>query len=82
MARSEENPDYNIFQDAVRNMKNKDGFREVAFSSLVKKINKKDKMSERALLLTDKHLHKLHVKNFKPLRNPIPLQEVNSFLIK
>ncbi|XP_071512839.1 unconventional myosin ID isoform X2 [Panulirus ornatus] len=77
LASTKENPEAATFQTAVRNMRNKDGFREVLFSSLVRKINKKDKMAERALLLTDKQIYKLHSKTFKPLRSPIPILEVS-----
>nr|XP_045596095.1 unconventional myosin ID-like [Procambarus clarkii] len=77
LATTKENPEASTFESAVRNMRNKDGFREVLFSSLVRKINKKDKMAERAIMLTDKQIYKLHSKTFKPLRSPIPILEVS-----
>ncbi|XP_042216717.1 unconventional myosin ID-like [Homarus americanus] len=77
LATTKENPEASTFQSAVKNMRNKDGFREVLFSSLVRKINKKDKMAERAIMLTDKQIYKLHSKTFKPLRSPIPILEVS-----
>lgn len=42
----------------------------------MRKINKKDKMAERGMVVTDKHIYKLHSKTFKPLRSPIPILEV------
>lgn len=77
LASTKENPEAATFLSAVRNMRNKDGFREVLFSSLVRKINKKNKMAERAIMLTDKQIYKLHSKTFKPLRSPIPILEVS-----
>ncbi|KAG0729962.1 Myosin-IA [Chionoecetes opilio] len=81
LASTKENPEASTFQSALRNMRNKDGFREVLFSSLVRKINKKDKMAERGLVVTDKHIYKLHGKTFKPLRSPIPIVEVSGISV-
>ncbi|XP_064104605.1 unconventional myosin ID-like isoform X1 [Macrobrachium nipponense] len=81
LALAKENPSASNFQSAVRNMRNKDGFREVLFSSLIKKINKKNKSSERAILVTDRHIYKLHNKTFKPLRSPIPIVEVSGISV-
>lgn len=53
------------------------GLFQVLFSSMVRKINKKDKMAERSLVVTDRHIYKLHSKSFKPLRSPIPINEVS-----
>lgn len=55
---------------------------QVLFSSMVRKINKKDKMAERSLVVTDRHIYKLHSKNFKPLRSPIPINEVSGNSIR
>lgn len=81
LASTRENPDSSAFQSAVKNMRNKDGFREVLFSSLVRKINRNDKMSERAILVTDRQIYKLHSKTFKPLRSPIPILEVSGISV-
>ncbi|XP_045119957.1 unconventional myosin ID-like isoform X2 [Portunus trituberculatus] len=81
LASTKENPEASTFQSALRNMRNKDGFREVLFSSLVRKINKKDKMAERGMVITDKHIYKLHSKTFKPLRSPIPILEVSGISV-
>ncbi|KAK8394631.1 hypothetical protein O3P69_005830 [Scylla paramamosain] len=81
LASTKENPEASTFQSALRNMRNKDGFREVLFSSLVRKINKKDKMAERGMVVTDKHIYKLHSKTFKPLRSPIPILEVSGISV-
>lgn len=81
LASNQENDDSSAFQSAVRNMKNKDSFREVLFSCLVRKINKSDKMAERAILVTDKQMYKLHSKTFKALRSPIPIQELTGLSV-
>ena len=69
------------YLNAVRNLRNKDGFRDVLFSSLVLKFNKCNKMCERAMLVTDKHTYKLHSKTFKPLRPPIPLHDLTGISV-
>ncbi|KAF2368380.1 Myosin head motor domain [Trinorchestia longiramus] len=69
------------FVDSVRNMRNKDGFKDVVFSSLVLKYNRNNKMCERALVITDRHLYKLHSKSFKPLRAPIEFHDVTGVTV-
>ncbi|KAB7502891.1 Myosin-IA [Armadillidium nasatum] len=76
LSNMQENPSSNVFNDAVnKNLKN-DGLRKIVFSSMIRKMNRHDKMAERAFVMTDKHLYKLHHKTFKPLKSAIPLQEV------
>lgn len=81
LAQHDENPSSPSYVDAIRDMRNKDGFKEVAFSSLVLKYNRCNKMCERAMVITDKHLYKLHSKTFKPLRSPIELHDVTGVTV-
>lgn len=81
LGQHDENPSAATYVDAIRNMRNKDGFKEVKFSSLVLKYNKCNKMCERAMVITDRHLYKLHSKTFKPLRSPIELHDLTGITV-
>ncbi|GAB1601174.1 unconventional myosin-Id [Argonauta hians] len=57
----------------MNSLKKKDGFNVVLFASFVRKINKNNKSSERAIAITDKHFYKLdHKKKFKLMKAGIP----------
>uniref|UniRef100_A0A2P2HYR1 Myosin-IA-like n=1 Tax=Hirondellea gigas TaxID=1518452 RepID=A0A2P2HYR1_9CRUS len=81
LSQHSENPSAAAYIDAVRNMRNKDGFKDVVFSSLVLKYNRCNKMCERALVITDRHLYKLHSKTFKPLRTPIEFHDLTGITV-
>lgn len=81
LAQHDENGSAATYVDAIRNMRNKDGFKDIAFSTLVLKYNKCNKMCERAMVITDKHIYKLHSKTFKPLRSPIELHDVTGVTV-
>lgn len=73
---AEENENTAAYSASLENLKRKDNFQDVLFSSFAKKINKHHKSAERVLLVTEKHLYKLDNKRFKPLRPAIPLSHV------
>lgn len=74
-----ENSGYSNYGISVRNMKNADGFKNVVFSSFVKKFNKFNKMADRALILTETAIYKLDgARNkFKNMKRNISIKEVN-----
>uniref|UniRef100_A0A5F8GZU1 Myosin IG n=1 Tax=Monodelphis domestica TaxID=13616 RepID=A0A5F8GZU1_MONDO len=61
----------------VGNLKEKDGFRNVLFSSHVRKVNRFNKSRDRALLLTDKHLYKLEPNKQYRVMRAVPLTKWN-----
>ncbi|MBN3300746.1 MYO1G protein, partial [Amia calva] len=65
-----DSPQYSSsFAKVLKDLKNKDQFSSVLFSSLVRKVNRFNKSSDRAVLLTDIYLYKLEPrKNFKLLK--------------
>ena len=75
------NPHSPGYNDSIRSLQGKDRFKTVEFSSLVLKYNKLNKMCERAIVVTDKSIYKLHSKNFKPLRSPIDLHDVTGLSV-
>ncbi|XP_064201698.1 unconventional myosin-Ig [Anguilla rostrata] len=59
-----------------KELKNKDQFNSILFSGFVRKMNRFNKSTDRALLITDKHVYKLEPrKQFKVLKR-LPLDSV------
>ena len=55
---------------------------KVLFSSVVKKVNKRSKTEDRAVVITEKGIFKLDPKkNFKPMNEGIPLNKVGGYLL-
>ncbi|XP_006635813.2 unconventional myosin-Ig isoform X1 [Lepisosteus oculatus] len=64
------------FAKVSKELKNKDQYNTVLFSSFVRKMNRFNKSTDRALLITDTHLYKLEPrKQFKMLKK-LPLDSV------
>ncbi|XP_074139161.1 unconventional myosin-Ig [Sminthopsis crassicaudata] len=69
------------FAQQLKNLKEKDGFRNVLFSSHVRKINRFNKSRDRALLLTDKHLYKLEPSKQYRVMRAVPLSHVTGLSV-
>lgn len=63
---------------ALVQIKNKDRFQQVLFASRIRKYNKRFKVSDRALLVSDAALYKLDGKTFKAMKNKVALTEVKN----
>lgn len=81
LAAVNENDYASNFLSSVSSLQTKDKFQKVLFSSFIRKINKHNKIAERALLITDKMIYKLDNKKFLPLKQPIPITEVTGISI-
>lgn len=80
LGQSNENPNNFLFTTTINNFKNTEHFQMVLFSSFIRKFNKYNKSSDRALLITDHCIYKMENKKFKNMKRGIPIQEV-SYLI-
>ncbi|KAM9101123.1 unconventional myosin-Ig [Sarcophilus harrisii] len=69
------------FAQQLKNLQEKDGFRNVLFSSHVRKINRFNKSRDRALLLTDKHLYKLEPSKQYRVMRAVPLSHVTGLSV-
>ncbi|XP_076437285.1 unconventional myosin-Id-like [Babylonia areolata] len=77
LMQTRENSSTADFVSSVNNLKSRDGFTRVLFSSMVKKVNKHNKTAERAIVFTDKFIYKLDQrKHFKPMQKGIPFADV------
>ncbi|XP_049267275.1 unconventional myosin ID-like [Rhipicephalus sanguineus] len=66
---------------SVTGLKSKDNFRKVVFSSFVKKVNRHNQSSDRALVVTDTCIIKMDNKKFKALRSPVPISDLTGISI-
>ncbi|XP_071959724.1 unconventional myosin-Id-like isoform X2 [Antedon mediterranea] len=69
------------FVSASSNLKNKDKFNKVLFSSTVVKVNKHNKCADRAILVTDKYIYKLDPKNVFKSMSHINITEITALSI-
>ncbi|XP_029641534.1 unconventional myosin-Id isoform X2 [Octopus sinensis] len=68
-----ENTNTADYVSRMNSLKKKDGYSAVLFASFVRKINKNNKSSERAVAITDRHFYKFdHKKKFKLMKSGIP----------
>lgn len=77
LAKPEENPNFSIFNSSVTNIRNSDKLKDVKFSCFVRKVNKFNKVAQRALLVSDLNIYKLDpTHKFKPMKKGWPISEV------
>ncbi|XP_027837716.2 unconventional myosin ID isoform X1 [Aphis gossypii] len=76
-----ENPENANYTVALNNLKNSDRFNQVLFSSFIYKMNRYNKCADRAILITDWAVYKLDIKNFKPMKKGMPIQEVTGMSV-
>eukprot|EP00062_Callorhinchus_milii_P024291 gi/632984041/ref/XP_007908944.1/ PREDICTED: unconventional myosin-Ig-like [Callorhinchus milii] len=69
------------FGAAVRELKQRDKFRVILFSSHVRKINRFNKCADRAILITDQHLYKLQPNKCYHNMKTFPLQSVTGISV-
>ncbi|PRD26329.1 UNVERIFIED_CONTAM: Unconventional myosin-Id [Trichonephila clavipes] len=76
-----ENDNTAAFVASIGNLRSKDHFQKVLFSSFIKKVNKHNKCAERAIVITDRFIYKLDSKRFKPLRSAIPITDLTGISV-
>lgn len=83
LSNTNENGQYSAYNASVNNIKNTDHFKQILFSSFVKKFNKCNKSADRVMILTEAAIYKLDgPKNkFKNMKRTIGVKEVCGFFI-
>lgn len=81
LAKSNENPNYALFNMSVNNLKNTDLFKEILFSSYILKFNKYNKCAERVIVITDHSIYKMDNCKFKSMKQGIPIQEIKGISV-
>lgn len=71
-----ENSNYTLFNDAVNNLKNRQHFSTVLFSSYVTKFNKFNKVAERVMLVTDQFIFKLDCEKFRNMKEGVAINNL------
>ncbi|GLV32974.1 Myosin 31DF [Carabus blaptoides fortunei] len=81
LARSDENPNYALFTMSVTNLRNSDHFKEILFSSYVRKFNRFNKCAERVIVITDQAIYKMDNCKFKSMKKGIMIEEVKGISV-
>lgn len=76
-----DNQNSSLFVSYVNGLKTKDKFQHILFSSFVKKVNKRNKCADRAILVTDRFIYKLDCKKFTTMKSPIAFTDVTGISI-
>ncbi|CAB3374689.1 Hypothetical predicted protein [Cloeon dipterum] len=76
LALNNENSDSVQYNHTINNIKNKDKFKKVLFSSFIKKTNRFNKSADRALLVTDTGVYKLDAKKLNLMKRVLSIQEI------
>ncbi|GAB6033416.1 Unconventional myosin-Ia [Chamberlinius hualienensis] len=76
-----DNQNNSAFLSSVNSLMTKDKFTKVWFSSFIKKINKRNKSADRAVLITDKFIYKLDSKKFNNKKSAIPFTDLTGVSI-
>lgn len=76
LARADENPNYALFTMSITNLRNSDHFKEILFSSYVRKFNRFNKCAERVIVITDQAIYKMDNCKFKSMKKGIMIAEV------
>ncbi|CAF1179599.1 unnamed protein product [Adineta ricciae] len=78
----EENAHSIEYRKSISELRGKDGFNHVLFSTLAIKLNSRIKMDERAIVLTDKYLYKLDPrKNFHVKKTGISINDITGLSV-
>lgn len=76
-----ENPNSNLFNSSVNNLRNTDHFKSVLFSSFIRKTNKHNKQADRVLLVTEHSVYKLDCVKFKNMKKKMPISEITGLSV-
>lgn len=69
LMQTQDNPNTADYVSRMNSLKSKDNFTAILFSSMVKKVNKNNKTSDRSIVITNQHIYKLDPKKkFKLMR--------------
>lgn len=83
LASSAENSNYSNFVTSCNNIRNTDGYKTLLFSAFVKKVNRFNKMADRAIIVTDEAIYKLDgFKNkFRNMKRSVDIKDVRVFIV-
>lgn len=77
LVQQSENPNLQAFETSLAHLRRSHGFEKVLFSCIAMKVNKRGKVQERAILITDTDIFKLDPrKHFQRKKSPLHLTDV------
>ena len=81
LSKPEENPQSDVFNASINNLRNTDHFKTVLFSAFIRKTNRFNKPKDRVLVVTEHAIYKLENSKFKNMRKGMPITEITGLSV-
>ncbi|XP_029660963.1 unconventional myosin ID [Formica exsecta] len=81
LSKPDENPQSDVFNSSINNLRNTDHFKTVLFSAFIRKTNRFNKPADRVLVVTEHAVYKLDDVRFKNMRKGMPIAEITGLSV-
>ncbi|OAD54424.1 Myosin-IA [Eufriesea mexicana] len=81
LSKPDENPQSDIFNSSINNLRNTDHFKAVLFSAFIRKTNRFNKSNDRVLVVTEHAIYKLESSKFKNMKKGMPIKEITGLSV-
>ncbi|KMQ97753.1 myosin-ia-like isoform x1 protein [Lasius niger] len=81
LSKPEENPQSDVFNSSINNLRNTDHFKTVLFSAFIRKTNRFNKPADRVLVVTEHTVYKLDDVRFKSMKKGMPIAEITGLSV-
>ncbi|XP_011341843.2 myosin-IA [Ooceraea biroi] len=81
LSKPDENPQSDVFNSSINNLRNTDHFKAVLFSAFIKKTNRFNKPADRVLVVTEHAVYKLDDVKFKTMKKGMPIAEITGLSV-
>ncbi|XP_043255294.1 unconventional myosin ID [Colletes gigas] len=81
LSKPNENPQSDIFNSSINNLRNTDHFKTVLFSAFIRKTNRFNKPKDRVLVVTEYAIYKLESSKCKSMKKGMPIAEITGLSI-
>ncbi|XP_033193175.1 unconventional myosin ID [Bombus vosnesenskii] len=81
LSKPDENPQSDIFNSSINNLRNTDHFKAVLFSAFIRKTNRFNKPKDRVLVVTEHAIYKLESSKFKNMKKGMPITEITGLSV-
>ncbi|XP_012226345.1 unconventional myosin ID [Linepithema humile] len=81
LSKPDENPQSDIFNSSINNLRNTDHFKAVLFSAFIRKTNRFNKTADRVLVVTEHAVYKLDDVKFKNMKKGMPIAEITGLSV-
>ncbi|XP_071562169.1 unconventional myosin ID [Temnothorax nylanderi] len=81
LSKPDENPQSDVFNSSINNLRNTDHFKTVLFSAFIRKTNRFNKPADRVLVVTEHTVYKLDGVKFKNMKKGMPIAEITGLSV-